>query len=166
MRLHQGEVAEQHGEVSTKCGLVAERASISVPMLCLPVGGRAATPQIRLIHHIVVQQCELMQQLKGRGSSDHLGMLGPAEISTRSYVSPMAHGRPQPLTALLQKVIQPCRQIPSEHLGCLSATQLAPQQRQFVYLLPEQVRHAGQGGGHVRVLNPTWRGLPPGCFCG
>src|SRR5215210_4173402 len=130
MRLHQGEITKQHGEVSTEGGSIAERVRVSVPMFGLPVRGRSATAQIRLIHHIVVQQRELMQQLEGRRSPDHLGMLRPAEISARRYISPMAHGRPQPLTALLQKVIQPCRQVTGEHLEWLSATELMPQQRQ------------------------------------
>src|SRR5215217_3127982 len=106
MRLHQGEVTEQHSEVPTKGGSFTKRVSLCVPMFGLPVCGRAATAQIRLIHHIVVQQGELVQQFEGRRSSDHFAMLGPAEISARRYVSPMAHGRSQPLTALLQKVFQ------------------------------------------------------------
>ena len=78
----------------------------------------------------------------------------------------MAHGRPQPLAALPQKIIQPCREVLGEHLGCLFATQLTPQRRQFVDLLTKQARHAGQGGGHVYVLETARRWSPPGCVMG
>jgi hypothetical protein len=65
MRLDQREVAEQHGEVPAKGGPVPERASLSVPALGLPVCGEAATASVRLIHHVVMHESELMQQLKG-----------------------------------------------------------------------------------------------------
>ena len=66
MGLYQGEVTEQHGEVSSERRPVVECASISMPALGLPMCGKAATASVRLIHHVVMQQSELMQQLEGR----------------------------------------------------------------------------------------------------
>ena len=60
MRLHQSKVAEQHSEVSSECGSVPTRAGINVPTLGLPVCSERAPAEVRIIHHVVVQQGELV----------------------------------------------------------------------------------------------------------
>src|SRR5215216_3166951 len=60
MGLYEREVAKQHGKVSSEGRTVAECVGLSVPALGLPVCRRAAAAQVGLIHHVVMEQCELV----------------------------------------------------------------------------------------------------------
>jgi hypothetical protein len=97
-----------------------------VPLLGLPMSCEAATAQIRFVHHVVVQQGELMEQFQSRCGPDQLRMAWLVKLSARRDVSPVAHGRPEPLATLLHKIIQPGRQIFSQHLGRMPVIKLAP----------------------------------------
>ena len=80
MSLHKCKVTEQHSKVASECCAVTTRASCGVPMLGLPVCCEAATAQIRFIHHVVVQQGELVEQFQSRRGPDQLRMPGLVKL--------------------------------------------------------------------------------------
>ena len=95
------QVTEQHGKVSSEGRPVAACIGLGVPALGLSVGRRAAAAQIGLIHHIVVEQRKLVQQLQGRGGPDRFRMPRPVDLTAGGDISPMAHGGPDPLASLV-----------------------------------------------------------------
>ena len=60
MRLNEGKIPEQNRKISAEGGSVTERAGLGMPTFGLPMCGESAAAYIRLIHHIVVQQGELV----------------------------------------------------------------------------------------------------------
>lgn len=107
MGLYQREVTKQYGKVSSEGRAVATCVGLGVPALGLSVCRGTPAAQIGLIHHVVMEQGKLVQQLKGRCGPDHLRMANLVNLTAGGDISPMAHGRPDPLASLLQKIIQP-----------------------------------------------------------
>ena len=152
MSLHKCKVTQQHSKVASECCAVTTGTSCGVPLLGLPVCCEAATAQIRFVHHVVMQQSELMEQFQSRSGPNQLRMAGLVKLGARRDVPPVAHGRPEPLATLLHKIIQPGRQVFGQHLGRMPVIELAPQPRQLVTLLAEQASNAGQGDSHVGAM--------------
>ncbi len=83
----QAQVAEQDGGGLTEPLGAAGQPTVAVPVGELHVGGRPAATQLRIVHDVVLQQRERVQQFQARGGAQRgvrrLGAAQPAQEHER-----------------------------------------------------------------------------------
>ena len=93
----EGQVADEDGHPLAEPAGLAPPAGRDVAGGEVDMDGRAAPPQPRPVHHVVVEQGEGVEQLEGGAGVDHRRV---GRVTAGADEGPVAEGRPEPLPAV------------------------------------------------------------------
>ena len=95
--VHEGEVPDEDGHPLAEPAGLAPPAGVDVAGGEVDVDGRAAPPQPRPVHHVVVEEGEGVEQFQGRAGVHHRRVF---RVPAGADEGPVAERRPQPLAAV------------------------------------------------------------------